>query len=422
MAGKMNQTTAESIDIDAIDADLVRAVKEEVEAARETLVELCGQLVAAESANPPGNTAQMARTLSAFLTAQGLPARTVAADDEAPNIVCTLSADRPGAHVVFNAHMDTMLAGDLASWTVPTLALTRKDGRLYGLGMGNMKGALAAMAVAMKIVQRRLPGLAGKLSLTGVSDEVMFGSRGSPFVLQQNPDLYGDYLISGEGPGWMNFAVAEKGLLWIDITATGAAGHSSRALAGQTAVARMANFLCKLDQLNDIHAELPAGIAGIDGGEDGVGLRLSASVGSLEAGNVRSLIPPVVRAKVDLRLPPGLSIDDLKVRLEEIARSCEGISIQYVKGWPASWAPLDSAPVRSLAAAAAVVRQTPTRYVVRLPGSDARFWRDRGITSVCYGPQPTLSSGIDDYAVEQDVLDCASIYALTAMRLMQEKN
>ncbi|WP_157025829.1 M20 family metallopeptidase [Paraburkholderia heleia] len=221
----MDQTTAQSIDIDVNDADLVRVVKEDVEAAREALVELCARLVAAESANPPGNTAQMARTLSAFLTAQGLPARTVAADDEAPNVVCTLAADRPGAHVVFNAHMDTMLAGDLSSWTVPTLELTRKDGRLYGLDMGNMKGALAAMALAMKIVQRRLPGLRGTLSLTGVSDEVMFGSRGSPFVLQQNPDLYGDYLISSEGPGWMNFAVAEKGLLWVDVTATGAAGH-----------------------------------------------------------------------------------------------------------------------------------------------------------------------------------------------------
>ncbi|MGF6259769.1 succinyl-diaminopimelate desuccinylase [Paraburkholderia youngii] len=417
----MNSTIVEAICIGAYDAQVVRAVEEEVEASRENLVELCGALVAAESANPPGNTAAMARTLEAFLRRHDLPAKTVAADAEAPNIVCTVTGSRPGAHVVFNAHMDTMLAGDESAWTVPPLELTRKDGRLYGLGMGNMKGALAAMALAMKIVQRRLPQLAGKLSLTAVSDEVMFGSRGSPYVLKQDPELYGDYLISGEGPGWMNFAVAEKGLLWLDITAKGTAGHSSRALTGQTAAARMAKFMCGLDQLNDFYADLPKEIEGIEGGENDVGFRLSASVGSIEAGSVRSLIPPVVRAKADLRLPPGLSITDLKARIDEMAKSCEGISIEYAKGWPASWAPLDSDPVKSLAGAVSAVRGVAPRYVVRLPGSDARFWRDHGIASVCYGPQPTLSSGIDDYAVEQDVLDCAAIYALTAMQLMSAK-
>jgi succinyl-diaminopimelate desuccinylase len=55
---------------------------------------------------------------------------------------------------------------------------------------------------------------------------------------------------------------------------------------------------------------------------------------------------------------------------------------------------------------------------VRLPGSDARRWRDLGVPSVCYGPQPMLSAGIDDYANEQDVVDCAKIYARTALRLM----
>ena len=37
---------------------------------------------------------------------------------------------------------------------------------------------------------------------------------------------------------------------------------------------------------------------------------------------------------------------------------------------------------------------------------------------MCYGPQPMLSAGIDDYANEQDVVDCAKIYARTALRLM----
>lgn len=400
------------------DQDLVREIGEEVESQRMILVDLCGRLVAAESVNPPSDTKAMANAVLEFLAGQGVPAERLSADDVAPNVVSTIEADKPGAHVVFNAHMDTMLPGPISSWSVPTLEMTKRDGRLYGLGMGNMKGGLAAMMLAMRVVQRRLPKLSGKLSLTAVSDEVMFGTRGTPFVLSQRPDLCGDFMICAEGPGSMGFAVAEKGLLWVDVVATGSVGHSSRALRGETAVARLARFLSRLDEFNDTYAALPPELKGVDGGDDNLGLRLSASVGVIEAGQVRSLIAGTAGAKVDLRLPPGISVADLKKRIEALAAECGGIEVRYAKGWGASWAALDNPLVVELGRAAEQIRGVPTRYVVRLPGSDARYWRDRGVPSICYGPQPTLSSGVDDYAREQDVLDCAKIFALTAMKLM----
>lgn len=400
------------------DNDLTREIGEEVESQRKRLVDLCGRLVAAESVNPPSDTTKMANAVLEFLSGQGVPAERLSADDQAPNVVSTLAADKPGAHLVFNAHMDTMLPGPLSSWSVPTLEMTRREGRLYGLGMGNMKGGLAAMMLAMTIVRRRLPKLSGKLSLTAVSDEVMFGARGTPFVLARRPDLYGDFMICAEGPGSMGFAVAEKGLLWVDVTATGSVGHSSRALRGETAVARLSRFLARLDEFNDTYAELPRELAGVEGGEGNLGFRLSASVGVIEAGQVRSLIAGTATAKVDLRLPPGISLADLKKRVETLAAECDGIEVSYAKGWGASWAALDNPLVLELGKTAEAVRGVPTRYVVRLPGSDARYWRDRGVPSICYGPQPTLSSGVDDYAQEQDVLDCAKIFALTAMKLM----
>jgi succinyl-diaminopimelate desuccinylase len=71
-----------------------------------------------------------------------------------------------------------------------------------------------------------------------------------------------------------------------------------------------------------------------------------------------------------------------------------------------------------LAAAAEAVRGAPPPFVVRLPGSDARRWRDLGVPAACYGPQPTLSAGVDDYANEQDVVDCAKIYACTTLSML----
>jgi len=397
---------------------LAEIVCRDIDAAREELIELCGRLVAATSVNPPGRTADVAEVVRAYLSGHGIAAETIAADDEAPNVVGRIDGSAGGRHIVFNAHMDTMEAGDEAAWTVPILRLTRRHGHLYGLGMGNMKGALAAMCVATVILKRHSNAWKGRLTMTVVSDEVMFGERGTVFLLRQRPDVAGDFLISGEGPGFMHLAVAEKGLLWLDVEARSAGGHASRALRGETAVMKLAAFLARIDAMNEMYATLPRELAGVSGGEGNLGLRLSLNAGTLLAGTVRSQVATLARAQIDIRLPPGISARTCEAMIREQTDG-EDIDIAVVKAWDANWTALDNPLVVELATAATAVRGAAPSFVVRLPGSDARRWRDLGVPAVCYGPQPTLSAGIDDYVNEQDVVDCAKIYARTTVALMR---
>jgi succinyl-diaminopimelate desuccinylase len=401
-------------------SELADTVCAEIDAAREELVELCGGLVAAESVNPPGRTAEAAELVCDYLGAKGIVSEIVKADDEASNVVVTITGAKnveasAGRHVVFNAHMDTMEAGDENAWTVPVMRVTRRDGRLYGLGMGNMKGALAAMCVATAALDRHRDAWNGRLTLTVVSDEVMFGERGTVYLLRERPDLAGDFLISGEGPGFMGLAVAEKGLLWLDLEARAAGGHSSGALRGETAVMKLAAVLARLDALNDAYATLPPELVGVSGGEGNLGLRLSFNAGTIAAGTVRSQVASRARAEIDIRLPPGITVQACE---RMIRKEAPDIAITVVKAWDANWTALDNPLVVALAAAAQAVRGERPPFVVRLPGSDARRWRDLGVPAVCYGPQPTLSAGIDDYVNEQDVVDCAKIYARATLALM----
>jgi succinyl-diaminopimelate desuccinylase len=390
----------------------------EIDAAREELVALCGELVAASSVNPPGRTADVAEVVRAYLADHGIASEQIAADAEAPNVAAALEGKAAGRHVVFNAHMDTMEAGDESAWSVPVARLTRRDGRLYGLGMGNMKGGLAAMCLATAALNRHRAAWGGRLSMTAVSDEVMFGSRGTVFLLGKCPDLAGDFLISGEGPGFMGLAAAEKGLLWLDVEARSSGGHSSRALRGETAVAKLSGLLARLDDINDLYATAPAELSGVSGGDGNLGLRVSLNAGTIAAGTVRSQIAPRARAQIDIRLPPGLSAAECQRLVRDKAAGDPDIAVAVVESWDANWTALDNPVVVETAAAAHVVRGERPRFVVRLPGSDARRWRDRGVPAVCYGPQPTLSAGVDDYANEQDVVDCAKIYARAALALM----
>jgi succinyl-diaminopimelate desuccinylase len=123
------------------------------------------------------------------------------------------------------------------------------------------------------------------------------------------------------------------------------------------------------------------------------------------------------RTEIDIRLPPGISARDCETLIRRQAG--DDVRIEVVKAWDANWTALDNPLVVELAAAAQAVRGERPQFVVRLPGSDARRWRDLGVPAACYGPQPTLSAGIDDYVNEQDVVDCAKVYACTALALMR---
>ena len=405
-------------DSEPLSRELVDAVAGEIDAQRESLFALCAELVAAPSVNPPGNTTQVAAVVRGYLERAGIKTDTVAVDPLTPNIIGAVDGLKPGPHVVFNAHMDTMEPGSEADWTVPIFQLTRKDDRLFGLGMGNMKGALAAMCLVTGLLHRYKRAWNGRLTMTAVSDEVLFGDRGSAALLRERKDLRGDALISGEGPGYMGLAVAEKGVLWLDIETTAPGGHSSRAVRGGTAITELAAALERLDVLNDTYADMPAELQGLDAGESRVGMRVSFNAGKIAGGTLRGQIARQARAEVDVRLPPGVTIDALVARARELAAPFRNTTINVVKGWNASWIGLNAELTRAVAAASTAVRGKVPNYVVRLPASDAMRWRALGVPAICYGPQPTLSAGCDDHVLERDLLDCAHVYARSALQIL----
>src|SRR4029079_7152634 len=107
--------------------NVINAICTDIDAARGELVDLCARLVAAPSVNPPGRTAETAAVVRDYLSGHGGAMETVKADDEAPNLVGEVDGNSSGRHVVFNAHMDTLEAGDESSASVPAVK-TGKDG------------------------------------------------------------------------------------------------------------------------------------------------------------------------------------------------------------------------------------------------------------------------------------------------------
>lgn len=399
--------------------EVAHEVLAEVEAQREAIVELCAALVAAPSVNPVGDTRQVAAVVAAALEERGLASELERCEPTMPSVLATLDSGRPGPHLVLNVHLDTMPPGDEEAWTWPVWELTRTQGRLYGLGMGNMKGAVAAMVTAVAQLDQRRETWRGRVTFTAVSDEVVFGDNGAAFLLRSHPDLLGDGLICGEGPGFRRLAVGEKGVLWLELSATGAAGHSSAVRRGGSAATRIAEAVWRCDALTGRTGELPPELRELTRDDIDPGLELTVNPGIVTAGTFIGQMATSAKAELDLRLPPGISAAQAERLVVDAVADVESVQVRRLKGWDANWTSPDSALGRAWDLASRIVTGAPSPLAIRLPASDASRWRQQGVPSLCYGPQPTYSAGVDDYAEEDEVLRCAAMYTLTALDFLQ---
>ena len=379
------------------------------EAAR--AVALLRTLLRADSINPPGQTVGVID--AALYALDGLPAETMSADPDKPNIVVRLD-NGTGPVVHLNAHLDTVPPGDLAAWSVPIHDLTESGPRLMGLGAGNMKGAATAMILAMRRLDAMRDQWRGSVILSLVADECVFGPDGAAHLLAARPDLRGDYLICGEGPGGMNLAVAEKGLMWVRLTAIGRVGQGMLTTKGSAATARLAAALTVVDGWNDLVVTPP--LASLDHEANREGMRVSANIGRIAGGAGFSPAVSEAVADIDLRLPPGLTHADMATRLDALCADGH-ITWMLIKGWEANRSNPDCAPACAIRETATTIRRTAPQDVTRLPASDAARWRGLGVPAVCFGPQPDLASGVDDYVFRQDLLDCVAIYAGAVAKL-----
>ena len=173
-------------------------------------------------------------------------------DETKPTVVSTIESQKLGKHLILNGHMDTVSPGNQSDWSIPLFKGTNRNGKMMGLGLGNMKAGTAALALATLWLHLNKQSWVGKVTYTAVADETIFGENGADWLLSKYPNLIGDAVICGEGSGKMNTAIAEKGLLWIEIEAIARSGQGMLANVGSSAIAKISRIISQLDQWNKI--------------------------------------------------------------------------------------------------------------------------------------------------------------------------
>ena len=123
--------------------------------------------------------------------------------------------------LLLNAHIDTVKP--VASWSRDPFSPDVEDGVLYGLGSNDCGGGLCSLLQIFRMLTEK-PQSYNLVYLASAEEEVS-GKDGITRALPLLPHI--DLAIVGEPTG-MNPAVAEKGLMVLDVIAHGKSGHAAR--------------------------------------------------------------------------------------------------------------------------------------------------------------------------------------------------
>ncbi|MBD8490970.1 M20 family metallo-hydrolase [Echinicola sp. CAU 1574] len=182
---------------------------------KEEAKELLQQLIETPSlSREEENTAQL---LSSYLASKG-----VKVNRQFNNIwAVNKHFDPQLPSVLLNSHHDTVKPNN--GYTKDPYKAIIEDGKLYGLGSNDAGGCLVSLIAAfMFFYEEKLPY---NLILAATAEEEISGKNGIAALLPELPPV--DLAIVGE-PTLLDVAVAEKGLMVIDATVTGKAGHAAR--------------------------------------------------------------------------------------------------------------------------------------------------------------------------------------------------
>ena len=370
------------------------------------VITLLKDLVAIDSVNPslvPGaaGEADIAAAIGAYMRALGLDVEMQEVAPGRPNVIGVLEGTQPGRTLMLCGHTDTVGVDGMRAPFDPV----ERDGLLYGRGSQDMKGGVAAMIDAARVV--RDGGFRkGRLVIAAVVDEEYASIGADAHVTAWRADAG----VVTE-PTDLQIGVGHKGFAWAEIETRGVAAHGSRPKDGRDAILRMGRVLHRLEALDrGLQAASAHPIMGAGS--------LHASI--IEGGRELSSYPERCRLQVERRTILGETAQGFVGEIEEILAALR----LEDPGFEASVRLMFSRPPYEVPAASEL--PAALARAARSAGAEARttgmsFWTDAailggaGIASVLFGPGGAGLHSIEEYVRVGEVISCRDTLASLAL-------
>ncbi|MBC7109146.1 MAG: YgeY family selenium metabolism-linked hydrolase [Methanomassiliicoccales archaeon] len=163
--------------------------------------------------------------------------------DEYGNVIGKISGKGNGKSVVFEGHMDTVVVDNPEDWTHDPFGAEIVNGKIYGRGTSDMKGALGTMIYAASLIPKEK--MNGNVYVVGVVMEEIFEGIAFGKVLDKIP---ADYVVLGESTN-LNINIGQRGRAEIVVKTKGKPAHSSNPQLGVNAVYNMIPLIERIRNL-----------------------------------------------------------------------------------------------------------------------------------------------------------------------------
>ena len=341
------------------------------------------------------------------------------------NVLGTWPGAGGGPTLMFNGHLDTSYSGR-EPWLqgIPGFQPEgfERDGRIYGLGISNMKGAVACYVEAVRALQDAGVRLRGDVLVAAVAGEIEKTQQGDAQGAEYRGYAAGSrYLVTHGGvadmcilgePTENKLVLAHFGSLWLRLSTHGPFVHTafSAGRRDENSILRMRAVLdAVLEWLPSWEQEMSYGDVG------GV-----ANVGAIEGGFGwrASRTPHRTDLFLDLRVPPDVPMAEARRKALEFVRSLDGVDAEVYVTAPGAQIDEEHPLVGALGEAHGEVFGAPAERNVTRWFSDASVLTRYGIATVNYG----TSSGLPDAELGENLavdglVKTAEVYARAAMKV-----
>jgi acetylornithine deacetylase len=404
--------------------ETVAAVKGAIDEAR--LVETAMKLVAIPSFT--GSEQACAEYLTDLLGRSRLESTLQQIEEGRANAVGRLAGAGGGPTLMFNGHLDTSYSGREPWLNGPGYKPEPivRDGAILGLGIMNMKGAVACYVEAVRALLDAGISLRGDVIIAGVAGEIekaewgdFQGAEyrgygvGTRHLVEQG--IRADACVLGE-PTEERVVLGHWGTLWARISTAGPFMHTAYVPGrlAENSIIRMRNIL------DDVAAFVPeweerSSYQGRSGA-----LNISSVRGGFPWRASRS--PHTTDLFIDMRVPPTMELTEAHAAFEELVAALTarypdaGITSEIYVSVPGSEIAEDHPVISAIDAGHSETFGAPAERDYVRWGSDASTLSRHGVPSVNYGPISSALPGPDGESVPiESLVNMATSYALTAV-------